>query len=242
MWNLSRTFSAGTVAVRGHIDRLTSLSSTASLPKARFERTQSHAGDPKVRLDNLLGKLDFRFTPDEQRSISEAFQCNICQDPTTMCHQIRAVYDAFHLSWCGASNTTRNGCGHITRTPSGTNIPRTPSGGSTQGPETHLLSLADLRATVNKCEFGDEFFKMLVDALKKLSPEIERRGSGREGEGEEGYLDHPDSRDFFVMFDAKDFMVAFANALKAIPPERRVHIYRELGRMFGIEKVENLCC
>jgi hypothetical protein len=81
---------------------------------------------------------------------------------------------------------------------------------------------------------------MLVDALKKRFPEIERRESGREGEGAEGdRLDHPDSRDFYVTFDAKDFMVAFANALKAIPSERRVHIYRELGRMFGIEKTHS---
>ena len=55
--------------------------------------------DPRMRLDHLLGKLNFQFTKQEEAAIQRAFYCKDCKDTTTTCHQIRAVYDAFHLSW-----------------------------------------------------------------------------------------------------------------------------------------------
>ena len=60
---------------------------------------QRCASDPKVRLEGLLGKLNFSFTKGEEEQIQQAFHCGVCKDATTTCHQIRAVYDAFHLSW-----------------------------------------------------------------------------------------------------------------------------------------------
>eukprot|EP00960_Hanusia_phi_P044012 756410-Hanusia_phi.AAC.4 len=66
--------------------------------------------------EQLLGKIKFDFTTAQEKILIDAFKCEDCwwvqrpkmntcdcchSDETTTCHQIRAVYDAFHLSWDG---------------------------------------------------------------------------------------------------------------------------------------------
>lgn len=77
------------------------LQRTASSIVGLAEDARRTTSDPRVRLEKLLGKLNFEFTPVEEEVIVRAFQCDSCHDVTTTCHQIRAVYDAFHLSWVG---------------------------------------------------------------------------------------------------------------------------------------------
>jgi len=142
----TRTTSGGTKLISMSFSRTASAAIESLLTP---ERTSS---DPKSRLAGLLGKIKFDFTSTQEKILIEAFKCEDCCDETTTCHQIRAVYDAFHLSWDGA-----HPCKSYHET-----------GRDDDGPKGNLLSVSDLTATVRKCEFGDEFLFLLVENLKVL--------------------------------------------------------------------------
>lgn len=172
------------------------LQRTASSIVGLAEDARRTTSDPRVRLEKLLGKLNFEFTPVEEEVIVRAFQCDSCHDVTTTCHQIRAVYDAFHLSWVGTH-------------------PEFQDEGA--GPHLQEISLSDLKSTIRKSDYGNDFHDSLVKSLKAVH----------------GDLVHENTQ-----FGAKDFMVCFAKATLDVPQQRRIHFNRSLGRMFGIEKTQ----
>jgi len=110
------------------------------------------SSDPKKRLEGLLGKLNFEFTGKEENLIVEAYSCPVCKDHSTTCHQIRAVYDAFQLSWAGVYSSAQK-----------------PEWDANEGLERQELSIEDLDATCRKTEIGADFREHLYRNLRKLS-------------------------------------------------------------------------